>query len=101
MISLRRAIRKLLRRRRLWAEMEAELAHHRELSKEKGNPIGVGNVTIIKESTLDLWRFNLVENAWRDLLFALRNLRRHPAYAVTALAPLRWVSVSAPPCSLS
>ena len=88
MTFLRRNIRKLLRRRRLWAEMEAELAHHRALSKENGNPIGLGNVTVVQESAADLWRFNFIENAWRDLLFALRSLRRYPAYAVTAAGSL-------------
>ncbi len=80
--------RKLRRRRRLQAELEAELAHHRELSQENGNSIGLGNVTAVKESVLDLWRFTLLENAWRDLVFALRSLRRTPAYTVTAAGSL-------------
>lgn len=88
MNSLRRIIRKLLHRRRLYAEMQAELAHHHALSGENGNPIGLGNLTAVQESAFDLWRFNLIENAWRDLLFALRNLRRRPAYAVTAAGSL-------------
>jgi hypothetical protein len=70
MTFLRRTVRKLLRRRRLHAEIDAELALHRELSRENGNPIGLGNATAIKESALDLWRFTLIENTWRDLLFA-------------------------------
>lgn len=88
MTSLRRAVRKLMRRRRLHAEMEAELAYHRELSKENGNPICLGNVTVIKEAALDLWRFTLIENAWRDFLFAARALRRNPAYTATAVGSL-------------
>ena len=88
MIALPRTLRKLLRRRRLYAEMEAELAHHRELSRESGNPIGVGNITAVKDSALDPWRFTLIENAWRDLLFALRGLRRNPAYTITAVGSL-------------
>ena len=81
-------IRKLRRRRRLQAEMEAELAHHRELSRENGNPIHLGNVTAVKESVLDLWRFTFIENAWRDSVFAFRGLRRTPAYTVTAAGSL-------------
>ena len=88
MTSLGRTLRKLLRRRRLHAEMEAELAHHRELSRENGNPIGLGNVTAAKESTLDLWRFTLLENAWRDIRHAFRSLRRRPAYTITAVGSL-------------
>jgi hypothetical protein len=88
MISLCRTFRKLLRRWRLHAEIEAELAHHRELSKESGNPVGLGSVSAVTEESLDLWRFALVENAWRDLLFALRGLHRNPVYAATVISSL-------------
>jgi hypothetical protein len=70
MIGLRRTLLKLFRRRRLYADLETELAYHRELAREHGNSIGLSNTTVIKESALDLWRFSLLENAGRDLLFA-------------------------------
>jgi putative ABC transport system permease protein len=81
-------LRRLRRRRRLQAELEAELAHHRALSRENGNPIGLGNVTAVRESVLDLWRFTLIENAWRDSVFAFRSLRKAPAYTITAAGSL-------------
>jgi predicted permease len=68
--------------------MDAELAHHRELSKQHGNPIGLGNSAIIKEDILDERRFNLLENAWRDQMFALRRLRKNLAYSVTAIGSI-------------
>jgi DNA-binding PadR family transcriptional regulator len=83
-VRLRRTIRKLILRRRLRDEIDAELAHHRELSKEHGNPIGLGNAAVIKEDILDERRFNLLENVWRDQLFALRRLRKNLPYSVTA-----------------
>jgi hypothetical protein len=88
MIGLRRTLLKLFRRRRLYADLETELAYHRELAREHGNSIGLGNTTVIKESALDLWRFSLLENAGRDLLFAIRGLRRNPAFTVTAVMSL-------------
>jgi predicted permease len=84
MRSVRRGIRKLILRRRLHEELEAELAHHRELSKQNENSIGLGNPAIVTERILDERRFNLLENAWRDGLVALRRLRKNPAYALTA-----------------
>ena len=88
MISLHRTLLKLLRRRRLRADLEAELAHHRELTREHGNAAGLGNTTAVKESALDLWRFTLLENAWRDLRFAARGLRRNRAFTITAVLSL-------------
>ena len=89
MISPHKTSLKLLRRRRLHADLEAELAHHRELTREHGNAAGLGNTTAAKESALDLWRFTLLENAWRNLLFASRGLRRNPAFTITAYSRSR------------
>lgn len=88
MIAVRRTLLKLFRRHRLYADLETELAYHRELAREHGNSIGLGNTTVIKESALELWRFSLLENAWRDLLFAVRGLARNPAFTVTAVVSL-------------
>jgi predicted permease len=84
MTYFRRIIRKLILRRRLHEELEAELAYHRERSKENGNPIDLGNLTLVTERVLDERRFNLLENTWRDVLLALRRLRKNPVYAITA-----------------
>ena len=86
MTFLLRTIRKLMLRHRLHAEMEAELAHHREMSKE--NPIGLGNLAVVTESILDERRFNLLENTCRDGLLALRRLRKNFSYAATAIGSI-------------
>lgn len=88
MRSIRHAIRKLLLRRRLHEELEVELALHRELSEQNGNPIGFGNPSVVIESILDERRFDLLENAWRDGSLALRRLRKNPAYALTAIGSI-------------
>jgi len=85
---MRRLILKLFRRRRLARDLEAEMAFHREMAAAGGNPIPFGNTGYLKEQALDLWRFNFVENLWRDLVYASRELRRSPGFALTALLSL-------------
>jgi hypothetical protein len=88
MKNMRRLFLKLLRRTRLDRDLETELAFHREMSARHQNPVGLGNTSVIKEQALDLWRFNLAENLWRDLLYAVRGLRASPAVVVSALLSL-------------
>ena len=76
---MRRFFLKLARRRQLQRDLEAELAFHHEMSRDCDNPIPLGRASAIKEQGLDLWRFNLVEDLWRDLIYAGRGLRRSPA----------------------
>ena len=85
---MRRLLLKLLRRRRLHQDLEAELAFHREMSEAHGNPIPLGNTTRVTEASLDLWRFARVENLWRDLVYAVRGLRRSPAFVASAVLSL-------------
>lgn len=79
---------KLLRRRRLQRDLEAELTFHREMSSANQNAIRLGNMTGIKEQSLDLWRFNGIENLWRDVVYSVRGLRRSPALLICALLSL-------------
>jgi len=85
---IRRLFLKLFRRRRLQRDLDAELAFHREMSAAGGNRIPFGNAGLIKEQAFDVWRFNGVENLWRDLVYALRGLRKSPGFALTALLSL-------------
>jgi putative ABC transport system permease protein len=85
---IRRLFLKLFRRRRLAQDLETELAFHREMSAAGGNPIPLGNAGVIKEQAFDLWRFNGVENLWRDLVYAVRALRKSPGFVLAALLSL-------------
>jgi putative ABC transport system permease protein len=85
---MRRSILKLLRRRNLQADLDAELAFHNEMSAANGNSIRLGNAALIKESAFDAWRFNAIENVWRDLVYACRSLRRSPGFVLSALLSL-------------
>lgn len=85
---MRRLFLKFFRRGRLHSDLEAELAHHRELSLSHGNPIGLGNTTLIRENALDLWRLTFIEDLLRDIAYAVRQMRRNRAFAVTAVLSL-------------
>jgi predicted permease len=85
---IRRNFFKLFRRRRLQQDLDAELAFHREMASAAGNPIPLGNTGFIKEQAFDLWRFNRIENLWRDLVFAVRTLRTSPGFVLAALVSL-------------
>ena len=83
-----RFLLKLFRRRHLERDLAAELAFHREMAAAHGNPIPMGNATVLQEQARDLWRFTSIENLWRDMVYAVRSLRRSPALVVTALLSL-------------
>src|SRR4030095_13048758 len=85
---MRRLLLKLFRRRNLNEDLEAELAFHREMAAGERNEIPLGNITPIKEQACDLWRFNWLENVWRDLIYAVRGLRRSPGFVCSALLSL-------------
>jgi len=85
---MRRLFLKLFRRRRLQQDLETELAFHRAMSGEHHNPIPLGNEAVIKEQAFDLWRFNFIENLWRDLIYGARGLRHSPGLVISALLSL-------------
>jgi hypothetical protein len=85
---IRRFWLKLLRRRGLEQDLEAELALHREMAREAGNPIPFGNRALIEEQARDLWCFSSLENLWRDVRYGARGLIRDPVLLLAALASL-------------
>jgi predicted permease len=85
---MRRFLLKLWRRKRLHNDLEAELAFHREMSEQHRNEITLGNTAAIKEEAFDIWRFNFLENLWRDLVYAARGLQRSPVLVISALLSL-------------
>jgi predicted permease len=85
---MRRLIHKLIRRRHLEQDLEAELAFHEEMAAASGNEIRLGNRGRIKEEARDVWRWNAVENAWRDVIHAARRLCRTPGFTVATVLTL-------------
>lgn len=80
--------RKLFRRRRLERELAAELEFHREMAGASGSAIPLGNAGRIQEEVYDSWRFNALENLWRDLAYSARGLWRSKGFALSALLSL-------------
>lgn len=79
---------RLRRRRSMERDVDAELAFHRDMAAAQGNPIPIGNTTVIQEQARDLWRFTFFENLWRDVLYGARSLRRSPSLLIAALLSL-------------
>ena len=100
-MRLWRRIINLFRRKRVDAEIEAELRSHLEMAAEDGVRSGMneeearraarlrfGNPQVMRERTvaadMSLW----LEGVWRDVKYALRQLRKSPGFAATAVLTL-------------
>jgi len=47
-----------------------------------------GNVTHIEEQSREVWQWPRIESVWADVKYALRQMRRGPGFAATAVATL-------------
>jgi putative ABC transport system permease protein len=47
-----------------------------------------GNVALVGERSRAIWRWTLLDDAWADARYALRQLRRSPSFAVAAVLTL-------------
>jgi predicted permease len=90
----------LLRREKFNSELEEEMSFHREQKERELREAGVdpaaahhavalefGNATRLKEQSNEVVGFRF-ESVWQDLHFALRQLRRSPAFTLTAVLML-------------
>lgn len=96
-MSLRRFFR-----RRQWdqervRELESHLAHEIDDNLARGMTpedarrqayVKFGNPTVIREEIWQMNSFTLLENLWSDLRYAVRQLRRSPAFALIAVLTL-------------
>jgi putative ABC transport system permease protein len=96
--ELARRVWFFLNRNRVAAELEEEMQLHRELRAEKLAASGssardaksdarkrFGNVTRVEEQTHDARGLRFIEHAVNDTKFALRRLRRRPAFALSTI----------------
>ncbi|HEY6344233.1 MAG TPA: ABC transporter permease [Bryobacteraceae bacterium] len=85
---MRRLFLKLVRRRNLHRDLEAEMEFHREMASVHGNAVPLGRISSLKEQSADLWRFAFLENLWRDIVYGVRGLRKNPALVFGAAVSL-------------
>ena len=88
-------------RRQAEGELQEELRLHLELERERQRDAGLaeddadraarrrlGNVTLIRERTRDVWGWRWLDDLGRDVRHAARGLRRSPGFAATVVLVL-------------
>ncbi len=87
-----RKLTALWRRRRLDRELGEEMETHRALlEQDLGRQTArrrMGNITLAREESRDMWSFQQLEWVLQDARHALRGLRRSPAFTAIAIASL-------------
>jgi len=99
--KVRTTLRNLVGRRRLEREMDAEVRFHLEKeiaervkegmsSEEAERAAGLrfGNVPLLRDEAREAWGWSWLDDALRDVRLALRQLRRSPVFAFTAVVTL-------------
>src|SRR5579859_2514477 len=94
-------IRALIKSRQLDRDLKDEIDFHLSMREQKNREAGMdaqearyaarrhfGNITTLKEAARELWTFVSLESIWQDVRFAVRMLRRNPAFTVVALLTL-------------
>jgi hypothetical protein len=87
-----RKLTALWRRRRLDRELAEEMETHRALlEQDLGRQTArrrMGNITLARDESRDMWSFQQLEWVLQDARHALRGLRRSPAFTAIAIASL-------------
>ncbi len=94
-------IKALVYRRKLDRDLADELKFHLEMREAELKAGGVrsdearytarrllGNLSLTKESSRELWTFVFIESCWQDLHFAARILCKNPGFSVVAVLTL-------------
>src|SRR5688572_16364353 len=100
-MSLFRCFRSLFRRRSVEAEMAEEMRYHLEQRTAEYAADGLaaeearlaaqrrfGNAASIQEQAREAWGWGALERLGKDVVFAVRQLRRSPGFSVLAVLTL-------------
>jgi predicted permease len=44
-----------------------------------------GNTSVLEERSREVWQFSMIESIWMDIRYAVRQLRKSPGFAITAI----------------
>jgi predicted permease len=100
-IDMRARLAALFGRREIYHRAEEELQFHLAMLEQRMIESGIspndarvlaqrqlGNATLIKEQTVDAWRYTFVDTLIRDFRYAVRRLIKNFRFAVTAVLTL-------------
>jgi putative ABC transport system permease protein len=79
---------RLRRRPRLDQDLDEEIAFHKAMRAGDHDAPAFGSEVRIKECIRDMWTFAWAEQALQDTTYAVRGLRRNPAFAATSILSL-------------
>jgi len=101
MIKLLRRFQFWIRQRQIEAELAEEIEIHRAMKQEQLEQSGLhsgeaasasqrilGNITLAREDSREVWIWPWLESVWQDLAYAARNLRGQPVFTLTAVIVL-------------
>lgn len=92
--ELGRRVAYLKNRRRLEEELAEEMRVHQELRAEAMGGAQdaarrrFGNDLLLREDSRAVWGWTWLDSVWQDVRYALRALRAHPAFTLTAVLSL-------------
>jgi putative ABC transport system permease protein len=91
-------IQGLFRRYKSVNDVEEEVRSHLKMEEQENLESGMspeeahyaavrrfGNVTIARENSREMWRWNSAETVFQDVRFGLRQLRRSPGFSILAI----------------
>jgi len=78
-------LRSLLHRSQVERELDEELRYHLEREAEESGALLTAGIEQRKEECRDARGLSLLETTWQDVRYGLRQLRKSPAFAFTAV----------------